>query len=486
MTKEKGSILVLTVMSVAVLMITGVGFLTLATAEYRMSSFHSQTVQAFYAAEAGLNWGKKYLADNIASLIPDPEQLGEAAEFTLPFDGSPQNYGTITVKLRKQGAEWDLIATSTVRSAKQVVIQKALVQGGSVTLPDFTLYLPPRPPGTPSGDPSGTVNLANSGTTITGDLPVYGVVYVPSYLTIPQVVEPPVNPTPEGGEMGPYSLPPFVAPSLTSRGNLTVHNSTATISSAGSYNNVSVTGWPCTLNIDATNPSFKELTINHFKVNNAEGNVNIKTGAHGLDIWLNSTDWGGNSILNISGPGKVRIFIQQSFDIDGTFYINYSRTEEKNKWVYTPGNSDQLTMYYYGSDKLTIGGNTHLCGSLISGPGELHLKTPNAVIGHVVSGTSGTVTIGPDGGSDRHVTGVVYAPYAHVHLDSGRVTGAIVANSAALTGTANLHLSSYILTDFTGFFIDVGGTSSGGGGGSGGGSGSGGGTTISFGSWQGR
>lgn len=485
MTKQQGSILVLTVLSVAMLMILGVSFLSLSTSEYTMSSMHANSIKAFYAAEAGLTWGRKYLGDNIGFVVPNPDVLGNNAEFVLPFNGSPDDFGSTVVKLQKQGSQWRLVSTSTLMRARQEVTQLAVVTSGS--MPDFTLYLPSRPAGAPSGDPQGIVTLANSGTTITGDLPVYGQVdyssvggTFPHWLPVSAVVEPEIRPTPADGDMGIYSLPPFTYPELPPRGHLLVHNRIETINTPGQYDSVTVTGWPSTLTIDASNPSFTTLGLGNFTVNNAEGTVTIVTGTHDFELYINSCTFGGESIINIVGPGKVRIYVRDYISLDGTFYINYSRFKDKNKWVYTAGDSTQLTLYYYGSSQLTIGGSTHLCGSLVSGPAPLHLKSADAVIGHVVSGTTNTIVIGPDGGSERHVTGIVYSPYAHVHLSSGRVTGAIVARSAALTGTSNLHLDSSLLVNFSSFFLDIGGTAGGGG------SGGFGGTNISFGAWQGR
>lgn len=492
MAEQKGSILVLTVMSVTLLMILGVSFLTLASAEFALTSVHAQSLQAFYAAEAGLNWGRQYLSVNIATIVPNPGALAENAEFTLAFPGSTANFGSTTVKLQKQGSNWKLISTSSFSRARQEVSQAATVVAGSATLPDFTMFLAPRPAGTPSSNPQGVVTLAGSGTTITGDLPVYGVVNYqsvgqdfPHWLPVGAVVDPPILPIPTDGGMGIYTLPPFSFPALPSRGNLIIDNRTDTINSPGWYGNVTISGNPCALTIDARAASFTQLNINALRLESS-ASVTILTGSHDLEIRLNSYTGNGQSRLTIEGTGNVRMYVNQQVTLSGTSYLNYSSSGGK-KPVYTPGNSEQLTFYYYGTNQLTIGGDTHLCGSLVSGPAPLHLKSNEAVIGHVVSGTTGTITIGPDGGSDRHVTGVVYAPNARVILDSGRVTGAIVAASSSFTGIANLHMSSAMLTSFSSFFIEVGGTIGGGVGGGGGSPGGGGGdTTITFGSWQGR
>ncbi|MDP3486779.1 MAG: PilX N-terminal domain-containing pilus assembly protein, partial [Bacillota bacterium] len=56
MVQEKGSILVFALIVVAVLMVVGVTFTSVTTAEYRAAIAHTSSIQAFYVAEAGLAW----------------------------------------------------------------------------------------------------------------------------------------------------------------------------------------------------------------------------------------------------------------------------------------------------------------------------------------------------------------------------------------------------------------------------------------------
>ena len=111
MHNQKGSALVLVMLTVAALLIVGVSLVAASTVEYRSSVNHGHSTQAFFVAEAGLNWARRGLPTdpNLRSVLPtsvgQETVLYRNAAFGTPAVGHPvaplDAVGPVEVRVRR-------------------------------------------------------------------------------------------------------------------------------------------------------------------------------------------------------------------------------------------------------------------------------------------------------------------------------------------------------------------------------------------------
>ncbi len=155
------------------------------------------------------------------------------------------------------------------------------------------------------------------------------------------------------------------------------------------------------------------------------------TGNNNLYIHLN----GGETILRVrhldiqqghiilQGAGSLTLYVEDEFTLNGSSTINNN------------GAVINTHMNYSGTVSVNPGGNTRFYGSMYVETADIIIGGSNGIIGHIVSGGA-NVTI--TGNAEANVR-AVYAPNAHVSLEgSGRVRGAVVANSFSALGNARV------------------------------------------------
>ncbi|MBS4054466.1 MAG: pilus assembly PilX N-terminal domain-containing protein [Thermaerobacter sp.] len=109
MQDQKGSALVLVMLTVAALLIVGVSLVAASTVEYRSSVNHGHSTQAFFVAEAGLNWARLGLRSGTIALptivVGQEVVLYRNAAFGTPVVGLPvaslDAIGPIEVRVRR-------------------------------------------------------------------------------------------------------------------------------------------------------------------------------------------------------------------------------------------------------------------------------------------------------------------------------------------------------------------------------------------------
>lgn len=126
--------------------------------------------------------------------------------------------------------------------------------------------------------------------------------------------------------------------------------------------------------------------------------------------------------LDILGTGRLTIYVENSFSLNGSSTLNRLRT------------SDTAIMYFGGAS-VTVSGSTSFKGDLFTETANITLTGSGGFQGHIITGgTAVTIT----GAAEAH-TRVIYAPNATVTLTgSGKVRGSVVARHYVSTGAADV------------------------------------------------
>lgn len=159
--------------------------------------------------------------------------------------------------------------------------------------------------------------------------------------------------------------------------------------------------------------------------------VTIDTGAAGniRKIRVRNLDVSQGHI-NLTGNGKLELYIDDSFVLGGSSSINSSEINKKPIGT----NHQSIKAYYKGLNPLNFGGATRFEGSLYIKSANLTLTGSNKVTGNIISG--GT-NIDISGASSTVQT--VYAPNAEVNLNgSGKITGSVISKKLILIENSNI------------------------------------------------
>lgn len=122
--------------------------------------------------------------------------------------------------------------------------------------------------------------------------------------------------------------------------------------------------------------------------------------------------------INITGNGKLTLYIEDQFIMTGSSTINKNEP------------SDKLSIFYKGAKKLDFANDIRINGSLYTQNSDLNLGGSGAITGHILSGGS-TITVG--GGANLK-SRVILAPSAFVHVKNGTVKGSIICNTFKIDG----------------------------------------------------
>jgi len=118
MASQRGSALVLVLMTVAALLIVGVSLVSASTVEFRSAINQSHSTQAFYVAEAGLNWARREISTN-RSLLSTP------VLYRSPAFGGNHNIlsslGELEVRVTPTSTGWEVLSTGLTHLARRTV-----------------------------------------------------------------------------------------------------------------------------------------------------------------------------------------------------------------------------------------------------------------------------------------------------------------------------------------------------------------------------
>jgi len=149
-----------------------------------------------------------------------------------------------------------------------------------------------------------------------------------------------------------------------------------------------------------------------------ESELNIYVGSGTRIIRADELSVTGDGKMNIIGSGKLILYVNK-FVMDGGASINRN------------GSESQLHMYYSGTGKLSLGGNTKFRGSVYAKDAPIDITNSGGITGHIITGGS---EVKITGDATAHVR-VLYAPNAAVRLEgSGKVRGSLIGKTVHMSG----------------------------------------------------
>jgi hypothetical protein len=131
--------------------------------------------------------------------------------------------------------------------------------------------------------------------------------------------------------------------------------------------------------------------------------------------------------LNITGTGKLTIYIEDSFNLGGSSTMNQHR------------DSNTAFVYYAGTSALSFTGSTMYKGGIYAQTANIGIGGSGGIQGNIITGGAEVNIFG----NAEALSRIVYAPNAHVSLTgSGRIRGAVVSNSFSAVGNTRVIYSA--------------------------------------------
>ncbi|WHH59656.1 hypothetical protein [Petroclostridium sp. X23] len=127
--------------------------------------------------------------------------------------------------------------------------------------------------------------------------------------------------------------------------------------------------------------------------------------------------------INLIGNGKLFIFADQVFSVNGSSTLN------------SGGSSDNVHIFVSGTGTISLSGSTEIYGNIYAPDAKLSISgsarlTGNAIIGGTKVDLSGSTPF----------TGAMYAPNALVHLQgSSKINGALISKKLELNGSSQVN-----------------------------------------------
>jgi len=400
MQSQRGSILVFVTLTVAVLMIVGVTFATATTVEYRAAMHHTHGTQAFYIAEAGLNWARRGLANGTIVLpaigVNQEHVLYRSAAFG-PLEGTQvlADIGEIELRVRRlTTTRVELTAQGRqAMSRRTVAIQADETAGAGV---DAALA---------RHQVVGAVSLDNNAS-VSGD--ISGSSFTlrnNSVITGAQIIGPPLVS---------FAPPTFSLPTgLTSRASVSVSGGSA------------VSLMP--------NSDYPTITVD----NNGVLMVNVPD-ANDIVISVGTLTVSNNARINRTGTGtgRVLLHVRDTFTMDNGALANES------------GHVERFIVYCHGTNDVGLNNNARFTGTLVARTARVNLRNGVAFTGHIVTGSTASDAIKLD--NNARMTGIAYAPRGEVELgNNARIDGVVIAGSLHLNNNAQVNRATGTVASFT-------------------------------------
>jgi Tfp pilus assembly protein PilX len=430
---EEGNALIIVLLAVVVISVLGLSMMSVSTSNFKMSTGERNYQSAYYIAESGITYEMSVFNNNIKSVFntdsTDAQKFFSDVEsnvlnlnnnITLPngifqnsfgqiptvvvtvskatnYDSSSntRNYlitsiGTINNRSRKVQKTFSITWSSN--NSVSTLLNKAVLVNGTIDLSGGG-----KGSQTINGD-VGTNSSAPGSIIFGGNAAINGKIYVGPTAQSNVLSNNKKNYTYTPSPVTSFIMPtyPQTPPSGTNMGSIT-----------GTY----------TLNLNQ-DEYFSQISL----ANSKSLNINV-TGNRNLIVDnLNLT----NGFIGISGTGKLTIYVTKQFTMGSGSKINAGTNGQ------TPGNPDNLEIYYYGTS-LSLSGSQAIYGSIFAVNNSAIITFSNgaSMNGHLVSLGS---SISFSGGTSANLK-LLYAPYANVSLSGGTVlNGSVVANSISMSG----------------------------------------------------
>lgn len=448
---QEGSVFIVTLMILAVLSILGSAVLSTTFSNNKMAIYDSEFQSVYYVAEAGVRHVGSNITDSIEDIYMESESKDDyfsRIEDYITDSIASFNTGDFSevrgsqpdVEILLQDVEstddsriYTIISTGDIDGISRQVVQKIEVKysKSNEILADMAVFA------------DGEINLSGSGeiigpvgTNLTspnainisggGGVRIQGDCYFPEgasedALNVADwITKPNMKTTPKRN----YQLPEFPEfPSFSKLDPLPIEKNGNTFYLIDNQGDITVDWWVddgyvLELNRNAYIPninvkSYKKLTI--------KADTNIKLVVDDISI---------NGFIDFIGNGKVTLYVKNTINLGSKALNEKSQGETENQAI------EQLTIYYKGTEKLTVGDDAKVYASLYAETAQVKLTAGSGYMGHIFTGSTEPLEI--SGAADA-ISRIIYAPFAPVLCTaSGKVEGSIICKSIEVSGDGEI------------------------------------------------
>lgn len=432
---ELGSALLTVFLVVIALTLLGVGLMQYAMTGYGQEIRSERRTMAYYVARSGVDAFVSYVVDNPDNLSLDG--MGSLIDIAVSAGQSaptPLGEGQFAISLAKHsagGGPDEVVVTSqgTVKGVTETVRRSIILTPGGSAMPpvdcavfslgDITLTGSSKiigQVGTNAGaDPedkskvdfawsTGVYRDSEHAPQPDGELLIgpggvpSNVVHAPSGSPMDKYVK--AKKVQNLDKTRSYAMPEFPTyPALPNKGSYTA-------------------GWwpepPYSITEADGDGWYSKLTV--------ESTLNIYVGSGTRRIRADHLSITGSGKINIIGSGNLILYVGK-FTLTGGSKVNENGSEKR------------LHMYYSGTDKLSVPGDTKFRGSVFAQRASVDIGGSGGIMGHIITGGPEVNITGDASANVR----VLYAPNAHVKLTgSGKVHGALIGKTVSLEGNTRV------------------------------------------------
>ena len=450
---QEGSVFIVTLMILAVLSILGSAVLSTTFSNNKMAIYDSEFQSVYYVAEAGVRHVGSNITDSIEDIYMESESkddyfrriedyiIDSIASFNTD-DFSEVRGSKPDVEILLQDVEstddsriYTLISTGDIDGISRQVVQKIEVKysKSNEILADMAVFA------------DGEINLSGSGKII-GDVGtnltsanaisiegggggngvrIQGDCYFPegaseeAISVADWITKPNMKTTPKRN----YQLPDFPEfPSFSKLDPLPIEKYGNTYYLIDNQGNITVEEWG--------DGYVLELNQNAYipKINvNSDTDLTIKVNR---DIELVVDDISISGSIDIIGSGKVKLYVKNTINLGNGTLNKKSQGETENQAI------EQLTIFYEGTDALTVASDLKVYASVYAKTAKVTLTAGSGYMGHIFTGSTEPLEISGDADA---ISRIIYAPFAPVLCTaSGKVEGSIICKSIDVSGDGEI------------------------------------------------
>lgn len=173
----------------------------------------------------------------------------------------------------------------------------------------------------------------------------------------------------------------------------------------------------------------KDTKFNNFILDGG-GTTNLDIGNNVVNLYTDNLNI-SEGYINITGSGKLNIFVKDSISIGGGSTI-------KNN-----GNPNNLTIYYAGNrgwNPVTLANHIFIEGSFFAKESNLHIDGSATISGNITTGGKNVII---DGGSNN-LGKYIIAPDAHVQFNQN-FSGVIICDTFTASGNSQIKYAPSIV-----------------------------------------
>ncbi len=407
---QRGATLIFVLMTFFVLLILGTGLLTVNSADNTESNRQDDNLQAYYLAKSGaMAMGTGII--NKSKMMSEGDfqtYLNSIINITSESTYIGSSGGYFNVKVVNDAAKGlGVISTGTMGNISKTVTVWLISAQSSATSIDYALF-------------------ANSKIEMTGSVSINGDTH--TNIDIPIVSKKKDNIICTGTSLfngNFYASGSSAQDWSVVTDNLSTGSKLYTDQTKLTFSMPQFPAFPTFTNKgDFSTNGWQEF---HMDANYYYPNITVKgsatlfidTNNKDCSIVCDNLDVSGSNGIRVNGTGTVTIYIKNKFSMNGSVTVGSS--------------TNNINIYYAGTQSYTMGGGTTQYGSFYANTADVNVGGSAKITGSVLSGGT-SVDI-----SGAIVAQLIYAPKAAVTISgSSEVRGAVVAETLSLTGASKI------------------------------------------------